>query len=323
FLFGCSNSKPYSKSDFLLDTIVTVTLYDNNPELFESIFSIIRDYENVLNTHHKDTEIYMLNQSAYNHPFQMSDTVYEIITKSIEYSKLSDGYFDISIEPLVALWDINNSYDTPIIPNNSDILNTKNLVNYKNIIIDKHKLSFVKEGMSIDLGGIAKGYIADCVVKQFKEKGIKSAILNLGGNVYVHGTKPDGSLFKIGIQDPDKDRGEILGTIALHDTSIVTSGIYERFFELDGEIYHHIINPFTGYPENNNLKSVTIISKSSLDGDALSTSLFLLGLEKGLDLAESLNNIDAIFVDKSNNVYTTSGIESTFELTNKLYKMKR
>ncbi|MEA3423095.1 MAG: FAD:protein FMN transferase, partial [Bacillota bacterium] len=154
-----------------------------------------------------------------------------------------------------------------------------------------------------------------------EDKGIRSAILNLGGNIYVHGTKPDGTLFKIGIQDPDDKRGDMLGIVTLKDASVVTSGIYERYFEFGGEIYHHIINPFTGYPENNDLKSVTIVSKSSLDGDALSTSLFLLGLKKGKKLIESLNDADAIFVDKSNNVYITSGIENNFELTNELYRV--
>ncbi len=322
---GCSNSKPepYLESDFILNTIITITLFDDNPETFESIFTLIKDYESILDNHREGTEIYSLNHSAYRQPFNLSDTTYEIITKSIEYSKLSDGYFDITIEPLVTLWDINNSYDNPIIPNENDIIEAKDLVDYKNIIIDNHNLSFNKKDMSIDLGGIAKGYITDCVVEHLEEKGIQSAILNLGGNVYVHGTKPDGTLFKVGIQDPDKNRGDTLGIVTLKDASVVTSGIYERYFELGGETYHHIINPFTGYPENNELKSITIISKSSLDGDALSTSLFLLGLEKGKQLIESLDDIDAIFVDKSNNVYISSGLDNNFELTNSSYTIKR
>ncbi len=321
---GCSSDKqvpltPVSESDFALDTVLTITLFEENDALFEEIFDLIHDYENILSRHIEGTEVYLINETASNSPVSLSDTTKDIITSAIEYSELSDGYFDITIGPLVNLWDINSSTIEREPPAEKEILDAESLVDYKELILKDNTIQFNNENMVIDLGGIAKGYITDRIVDLLNERGIDKAIINLGGNVYVHGSKGPDAPFIVGIQDPDNSRGNILGTIKVSDQSVVTSGLYERFFTYNGEIFHHIINPFTGYPENNTLKGVSIISDYSLDGDALSTTLFLLGIEKGYALAESLEDVEVIFVTKDNEVVISSGLKDNFNLTNENY----
>ena len=324
-LSGCSTKSqiPYSRSDFALDTVVTITLFEDNDSVFLDIFQLIDDYENILSRHVPESEVFLINEKASYEPVSISNTTYDIITSSIEYSKLSNGNFDITIGPLMNLWDISQDALERQPPSEKDISSSALLANYNNLILANHSISFKKENMIIDLGGIAKGYITDRIVDLLNEKHIDSAIINLGGNVYVHGSKSDGTPFTVGIQDPDDDRGAILGTIKTINKSVVTSGLYERFFTYENKIYHHIINPFTGYPEDNNLKGISIISNLSLDGDALSTSLFLLGLEEGYKLAQTLDDIEAIFVTKDNLVYTTPGLVKIFILTNDNYTLKK
>ena len=175
------------------------------------------------------------------------------------------------------------------------------------------------KGQSIDLGGIAKGYAADEVKTILKRNNIDNAIIDLGGNIYALGSAPDGPLWKIGIQDPLKERGEVVGALSLSNKSVVTSGGYERYFEKNGKIFHHIMNPKTGYPCSNGTISATIISDFSIDGDALATCVFVMGFEKGLRLLESQEGIDAILINNDREVFATSGIKDSFTLLNKEY----
>ena len=182
---------------------------------------------------------------------------------------------------------------------------------------------FLEEpGMKIDLGAIAKGYIADEVKKLFIENGITTAIIDLGGNVVVMGDSPtrEGGGFNVGIQDPFDSRGTYVAALNLKNQSIVTSGVYERYIEQDGEIYHHLMNPKTGYPFDNELASVTIISDESIDGDALSTVVFGYGLEDGLKYVNDVDNIEAVFITKEKDVYTSAGLAENFSLTNDDYR---
>ena len=175
--------------------------------------------------------------------------------------------------------------------------------------------------MEIDLGGIAKGYAADKIAEYLKEENVESAIINLGGNVYALGEKDKNTAFKVGIQDPTNERGNSIGSINVSNESVVTSGIYERYIKKDGVIYHHMIDPSTGYPFDNNLSSVTIVSSSSIIGDGLSTTTFGLGLEKGMKLIESIDNTDAIFITKDKKVYTTSNLKGKLNLTDDDFKL--
>ncbi|HSN65976.1 MAG TPA: FAD:protein FMN transferase, partial [Fusibacter sp.] len=194
----------------------------------------------------------------------------------------------------------------------------------KTIVIDENEKTIFlpQKGMSLDLGAIAKGYIADRVKDLILEEGYESAIINLGGNVLTVGTKPNSDTWSIGVRDPESDAGSTMGILKLEDNSIVSSGIYERFFIEGDKRYHHLINPKVGYPEQNDMMSVSIISELSVDGDALSTTVFLLGLEAGFELVEELENIEAVFVMADRSVYITSGLGEKFILTNDNYTIK-
>ena len=176
--------------------------------------------------------------------------------------------------------------------------------------------------MSLELGAISKGFIADQVKAYFEEKGISTAIINLGGNVVVMGTSPNQENgWKVGVQDPDKIRGATVGYVHQANRSIATSGIYERYIEVDGSIYHHILDPNTGYPVENDISGVTVFTDQSTDGDALSTSLFIFGIEEGLAYVNSLDGVEAVFIDKEHGVHLSEGLKDAFVLTNEEYHL--
>lgn len=324
-LSGCKqnnikSNSPIEKQGFLLNTFIDIKIYDTKESLIlDEAFENISNLEKILSTHIKDSDVYRINENAGVSPVVVSKDTIFLIEKSIEYSNDTKGLFDITIYPLVQLWDINNN---PKVPSNDELKSTQSLINFNKIEIDKENSSvFLKEkGMELDLGGIAKGYIGDKTKEFLIDKGVKKAILNLGGNVILIGEKSENIPWKIGIQDPNGDSGEYLGTLDISNKSIVTSGIYERYFESDGVRYHHILNPFTGYPENNSLSGISIITDNSTDGDALSTSIFLLGLEKGMDYVSSNKAIKAIFITRDNKIYISPGLKDKFILDNKEYK---
>jgi len=174
-------------------------------------------------------------------------------------------------------------------------------------------------GMMLDLGGIAKGFAADKAVEIYAQYGVTSALLNLGGNIYAYGQKQDGSDFRIGLRDPFGGEGEYAAVVSVHDTSVVTSGVYERYFESNGQTYHHLFDPKTGYPCDNSLQSVTIICTSSTQADALSTALFVMGTEDGMKLAEQLDGVEAVFITDDHQIYVTSGLAESIEITNEAF----
>ena len=318
---GCSknnkSSDPITNSEILMGTVVTVTLYDSiDKSILTKVFDKVKDLESILSINENGTLVDKINENAGISPVKVDDDTFTIIKKGIEYSNLTNGLFDISIGPLVKLWSI--GLPEAKVPTLEEINEKLPLINYNDIEINEdEKTVFLKrKGMMIDLGGIAKGYTADIISNILTEEGVKSAIINLGGNVYTHGTKVNGTNWNIGIQNPFSDRGDIVGTISISNKSIVTSGIYERYIDQDGVKYHHILNPKTGYPYDNEIAGITIISDNSVDGDALSTSVFAMGLDNGLEFINTLNGIDAIFVTKNNKVYITDGIKDIFKLSN-------
>lgn len=292
--------KPDSISDtaFKLNTVINVQIYDSSDrQLLKDVFALCDQYEKLFSRTLKSSELYQLNQGTLkkeNGGFLISSETADLLAKGIGYSRLSDGGFDLTIEPVSSLWDFTS--DEKVIPTEKELAAALPLVNYKNITLEGNKIYFQKNGMGLDLGAIAKGYIADRMKDFLIEKGVKSATINLGGNVLCIGNKPDGTPFRIGIQKPFADRSETVATIDITDRSVVSSGIYERSFEKNGKFYHHILNPKTGKPYDNSLVSVTIISDQSVDGDGLSTACFSLGLEKGMELINSLPDVHAVFI---------------------------
>ena len=231
-----------------------------------------------------------------------TDMLFDTVIKiQILYSELSGGAFDLTIEPVSALWDF--KADKPTVPSSDAIAQAVSHVDYTKVDIRDNTVTLEDPEAGIDLGAIAKGYIADQVKTYLKKQGIKHAIINLGGNVDVIGTKPDGSKYNIGIQKPFDESGEAITSVQLKDQTVVTSGIYERYFKKNGKLYHHILDPRTGYPCENNLHSVSIITDSSTKADALSTTCFLLGYEKGMELIQSMDGVEAIFITDDEKVH--------------------
>lgn len=320
-LIGCTNSnddsKPLSKTEYFMGTVVTVTLYDNKSEkIIDKAFEEVKKIEQLVSINMEGTELDEVNNNAGIKPVKVSDDTYNIIKKGLEYSSLTNGSFDITIGPLVKLWSI--GLPEAKVPTIEEIKEKIQYINYNDVELNNsEKTVFLKKpGMIIDLGGIAKGYTADVIAQTLKDEGVEKAIIDLGGNIYALGEKAENTLWRIGIQNPDQTRGEIVGSINVKDKSIVTSGIYERFIEQDGAKYHHILSPKSGYPYDNEIAGVTIISDKSIDGDALSTSVFSMGITKGLEFINSLPDTEAIFITKDHKIYLTEGSKEIFKLTN-------
>lgn len=303
-------TEPISRSDFLLNTFVTVTLYDTEDEsLLDSCMELCRMYESRFSKTISTSEIYQMNhRQPEETTFSLSQDTADLIREGLEYSRLSDGAFDITIEPLSSLWDFTSG--EAVIPEESAIQAATARVDYRNLVLDGNTLTFLSPDTTIDLGSIAKGFIADRLKEYLVGQGVKSAIINLGGNVLCIGEQPDGSPFHIGLQAPFEERNTIYANLEIHDLSVVSSGVYERHFVVDGKNYHHLLNPKTGYPYDNGLISVTILSSRSVDGDALSTTCFSLGLDKGLALVNSLDGIDAFFMTEDKEVHYSDGAEA-------------
>ena len=315
------SQEPVSATAIKLNTAVTVTIYDSQDrELLTECMNLCDKYEKIFSRTASDSELYQLNHreltpvAGTEDTFQVSDPLAELIRKGLYYSELSEGAFDIAIEPLTSLWDF--TAEDPQVPENRLIQEALTKCDYHNVSIsDNNEVILKTEDTAIELGAIAKGYIADRLKDYLISQGVKSAIINLGGNVLCIGGKPDDSSFKIGIQKPFADRSETIAVMDIKDKSVVSSGVYERCFEQDGTLYHHLLNPRTGYPYDNGLIAVTIISDESVDGDALSTTCFALGLEDGMKLAESLDNVQAFFVTSDYEIHYTKDFQKEITVT--------
>jgi thiamine biosynthesis lipoprotein len=327
-LSGCQKSlsntsaKPLSKTNFLLGTIIEISVYDKKDEaLLDKAFERIREIEGKMTINNaENSEIISLNQASGKNEVKLSPDTFYVVEKGKEYSRKSGGLFDITIGPVVKLWNIGTDYAA--VPMKNKLEEAVGLVDYRKLSLNSgNYTAFLEEpGMQVDLGAIAKGYAADEAVRILKENGVGHAIINLGGNVITIGGNPNGNPWRIGIQSPSDPRGDYLGIVQIQDQAVVTSGTYERYFEEDGKIYHHILNPITGYPVENNLSSASIITGKSIDGDGLSTTVLLMGLEEGMKLVESLENVEAVFITNDKTVYVSSGLKNNFKITNSEYK---
>ena len=319
---AADSREPISATAIKLNTAVTVTIYDSNDKnLLTECMNLCDKYEKIFSRTASDSELYQLNHrelapvEGTENTYQVSDDLAELVSEGLDYSELSEGAFDIAIEPLTSLWDF--TAEDPQVPEDSLIQAALPKCDYHNISVDKDKneITLKTDDTAIELGAIAKGYIADRLKDYLVSQNVKSAIINLGGNVLCIGEKPDNSAFKIGIQKPFADRSETIAVMDIKDKSVVSSGIYERCFEQNGTLYHHLLNPETGYPCDNGLIAVTIISDKSVDGDALSTTCFALGLEDGMKLAESLDDVQAFFVTSDYEIHYTKDFRKKIKVT--------
>lgn len=311
-----------TKEFYVLGTNIILTAYGiNATEAIDLAVNRLYEIDDKLSVFKEDSEVAMINQNAGICPQTVSEDTFYVISKAVYYSRLSEGAFDITIRPVMELWGIGT--DKEAIPDRDSINKALAAVDYSGVELKtKNKTIFLKEtGQAIDLGAIAKGYAADEVKRIFKETGIDSAIIDLGGNIYAMGNRPDGSPWQIGIQDPNDNGGKAVGAISIRDKAVVTSGGYERFFISGDNTYHHLMDPYTGYPIDNALISVTVIADNAIDADALTTCGYVMGLKKALGLIERINGITAIFVTQNHEIYITGGMRENFVLINRQYKI--
>lgn len=299
-----------SKDIFAMDTYMTVTAYGAKAqEAVDEAEAEIQRLDELLSTGNEESEIAQLNQ---NKSATLSEDAGYLVERALELNKETDGAFDIAIYPVMEAWGFpTQNYQVPTADTLESLLK---LADASQIIYDEdsRKISFGQEGMKIDLGGIAKGYTSSRIMDIYKENNISSGLVNLGGNVQALGMKPDGSKWRVAVQSPD-DTEDYLGILSVEDKAVITSGGYERYFEQDGKTYHHIIDPKTGYPAENGLTSVTVVSEDGTLADGLSTSLFIMGKEEAIEFWKAHSEeFDIIMMTDEGKLYVTEGIQDDF-----------
>lgn len=296
FLTGCSRTaEPVTETGFYLDTVIQITLYENGnreecSQRIKECFSLIDKYEHMFSATLEGSDVWNINHGN-GEPVTVSEETAALLVAAVDYANTTEGVIDPTIRPVSELWDF-GSEEEHHVPEDAAIKEALSHVSYDTIrfgtaLSDEtgnpvyRTVTLTDPHAAIDLGFIAKGYIADRLKDYLLSQGVESACISLGGNVITIGERPDGTPFRIGIQEPFAEGGTTLGTIEIRDLSVVTSGIYERCFYENDVLYHHVIDTATGYPVDNELASVTIICESSTKADALSTSCLCMGLEKG------------------------------------------
>jgi len=313
-----SNNSEVTKSEgseFLMDTLVRVRIHDENSEqVLDEVLNKLSYLEDIFSKTIEDSDINKINLNAGVKPVKVNEETYKLLEETNKFAKITDGVFDPTIGPLVSLWGIGTEEEQ--LPSEKKIKETIERVEYKKIEFqENNKIFLAEKDMSIDLGAIAKGYAADYVISYLNEKDVDSAFINMGGNVSVHRDKVDGSLWNIGIQDPVRNRGNIIAAVEGEDISVVTSGNYERFFIEDGVRYHHIINPETGYPARKGIISSTVISNNSSYADALSTSFYILGVEKSFEIAQEMEDVNIVLLTKDDKAYVSEELKGQITFT--------
>ena len=299
-----------SKDIFAMDTYMTLTAYGAKAqEAVDEAEAEIQRLDELLSTGNEESEIAQLNQ---NKSAILSEDAGYLVERALELNKETDGAFDIAIYPVMEAWGFpTQNYQVPTADTLESLLK---LADASQIIYDENsrKISFDREGMKIDLGGIAKGYTSSRIMDIYKENNISSGLVNLGGNVQALGTKTDGSKWRVAVQSPD-DTEDYLGILSVEDKAVITSGGYERYFEQDGKTYHHIIDPKIGYPAENGLTSVTVVSEDGTLADGLSTSLFIMGKEEAIEFWKAHSEeFDIIMLTDEGKLYVTEGIQDDF-----------
>ncbi len=314
------NAEKFSRSFYAVDTIVQLTLYNDDPsidveKIMDETEELINEYENVVSKTKPGSFTYTLNTTGeYDYSTSpYASVIHQLVDKSRYYETLSNGELDVTIEPVVKLWNINNGNTE--VPKQNNIDTALSLVGYENFVRDEVNQKYkLLNGANVDFGAIGKGQLADIVKASLMSKGINSGIINLGGNIMTIGAKPGDKNWVVALQDPTGITGVGIGTVEVKNKSVVSSGTYQRYFMQDGVRYHHIMDTKTGYPSTTGFAQTTIISDRSIDCDALSTTTFLLGKEKGLKLIESLDGFESMFIDEDMNYYYSDDFAKEYNL---------
>lgn len=311
---GCArNTTPISRTDFYFDTVIQITLYDTEDEsVLDGCFALAEKYENLFSATKEGSDVWNINHGN-GKTVTVSEETAALLVTAADCANTTEGAIDPTIRPVSALWNFGSDSE-PHVPEDAAIKEALSHVSYENIrfgtaLSDEtgepvyRTVTLADPEAAIDLGFIAKGYIADKMKEYLLSQGVKSACISLGGNVLAIGEKPDGSPFRIGIQEPFAESGKSLDTVEIRDTSVVTSGIYERCFYENDVLYHHVLDTATGYPVENELAGVTIICPSSVKADALSTACLCLGLEKGRQFLDGEKDVAYLLVTRDGTQY--------------------
>jgi len=261
------------------------------------------------------SDLYAVNSAA-PHGADVSEETAGLLQTALALAAETNGAFDPTIGPVSSLWDISGN---PRVPSEDELAAAVSLVDYTGVTVGGTTVTLAQPGMMIDLGGIGKGYAADLAAQIYEKYGVQTALLSLGGNIYAYGANTDGNGYRIGLRDPYGTDNDYFAIVSLKNTSVVTSGVYERCFESGGVTYHHLFDPETGCPVSNGLVAVTVVCESSTTADALSTALFVMGLEDGLKFAEALPGVEAAFITEDREVFVTDGLKGIIEITNESY----
>lgn len=309
-----ANRDPVTKESFYFDTTCKISIYDMKDmdeekakDVISDAFQKCADYEALLSKTKEGSDIYRINHAG-GKPVKCDPLTVKIIKKGIHYGDLSGGRFDITIGKAEDLWDFHS--DKHHVPSEKSLKEAVRYVNYKQIHIHGNTVQMGTSKGEIDLGGIGKGYVGDLIAKYLKKRGVTSAIISLGGNIICVGDK-DGEDFVIGIEKPFSDMQEVVGSTPCSNGTVVTSGIYERYFKKNGKLYHHILDPKTGYPIDNDVSGVTITASAghSGDSDCLSTICLILGTKKAKKFIEKQKGYEALFITRSGKITKTKGME--------------
>jgi FAD:protein FMN transferase len=308
--------KEVKRTEFLMDTIVSSEIHvksrQQGEEALDLAFSEMARLENILDRFIATSEVAAINRAAGTSPVTVSAETFDVIRKSLQVGEQTAGAFDITIAPLMRLWNFGG--ENVSIPGEEELAEARKLVNYQKVQLNAADSSvfLTDTGAQLDLGGIAKGYIVDRAADILIAHGITSASIDGGGDIRVIGSKPGGNPWRIGVRHP-RDRRDIIAIVNLHNQAIVTSGDYERFFMVNDVRYHHILDPATGMPARGVI-SVTVIAPDAFTADAWSTALFVLGLEAGMKIIEELPEIDAILITDDEEVHISSGLVGKVEV---------
>lgn len=309
---GCASNSPandYSKYGTYFDTFVTITVYGTTQseadEILQNCLNKCQEYEMLLDSNIQGSDIYNINHSN-GAPCEVDPRTISMLETAISYSQSTDGLFDVTVFAASSLWNFHE--DEEYIPNNAELKKALSHIDYKNIIIDKsnNTITLSDPAASIDIGGIAKGYIADEIASYLHTQNVTGAIINLGGDIYAYGTKPNGDDYTIGINDPNGSPNPVMA-ITISNKAIATSGTYIRRIQQNGEYYHHILNPSTGYPADTDLVSSTIITDNATDADTLCTISILMGSSAALSYIDSIPDTEAILIKSDGSIVMTDG----------------
>lgn len=310
----------YTQTGFAMGTLVEITVYGNRAAkaALNSGFERIGDIERLVSTTISDSDIALLNSASIASWVQVHADTAHLIASALGFARATHGGFDPTIGRLVDLWGIGT--EGAGVPSEDAIARVLSDVGYQNLLLNEKQLQVMRvSDLHVDLGAIAKGYACDEVVEVLRSAGVDSGIVDLGGNIRVFGTKPTGQDWRVGIQDPDAPRGDYVCTVDISTGAVATSGDYERYFERDGIVYHHILDPATGYPASTGVRSVSVIAPTGMQADALSTGLFVLGIDELFDLVSESKGVEVIVVNSDDHVIISSGIADAFQVVREGY----